>query len=175
VQAVQGKLDQASSELARSARSSASELTDRLGQEAKGLRRELKELSSNTERDLEPLRDALQVLDEQMAARHEAESQGRHEQARHAERLRTAEGGLDALRQELSAANAQARLVKSAGREAADQIEAQKQFVRRAMERFDKRHDAFDQAIAVLADALKIADPLTATLSSSSLPATPIS
>ena len=79
---------------------------------------------------------------------------------RHTERCRALEAELASMKQESAAANAQARAFKTADKALGEQLSAQKQYVKRVIDEIERRHEAYDDAVATFAEALQIPNPV---------------
>ena len=64
------------------------------------------------------------------------------------------------LKQETSQVSAQLRAVKSAVKDATDAVNMHKTQTRRSVDDIEKRHEAYNRAIAIFADLLKVANPV---------------
>ena len=84
----------------------------------------------------------------------------------HAERIKSLEGDVMTLKRESSEGTAQHRALKTQIKEVGDGLAAHKKEVRRASDQTEMRYEAYDEACAAFAQALKIANPVAAALSS---------
>ena len=70
------------------------------------------------------------------------------------------------LKRESSEGTAQHRALKTQIKEVGDGLAAHKKEVRRASDQTEMRYEAYDEACAAFAEALKMANPVAAALSS---------
>ena len=145
----------------------------KLGEKVQGLETSMAQrgaehasLARAVEAETKRQRDAVKQLEGTCVALRDEAGSAKSAIGRHADRLKSLEGDLMALKRESAEGTAQQRALKAQIKEVGDGLAAHKKEVRRAGDQTEMRYEAYDEACAAFAQALKIANPVAAALSS---------
>ena len=123
-------------------------------------------LQRAVEADGKRQRDAIKQLEGSCASLQSEAAAAKTSLGRQADKLKGLEGDLMGFKRESSEASAQQRSLKASIKEVTDGLSAHKKEVRRTNDQNDMRYEAYDEACAAFAEALKMANPVAAALSS---------
>ena len=123
-------------------------------------------LQRAVEADGKRQRDAIKQLEGSCASLQSEAAAAKTSLGRQADKLKGLEGDLMGLKRESSEASTQQRSLKASIKEVGDGLSAHKKEVRRTNDQNDMRYEAYDEACAAFAEALKMANPVAAALSS---------
>ena len=123
-------------------------------------------LARTVESETKRQREAVKQLESSCVALRDEAGSAKSALGRQGERLKSIEGDVMTLKRESSDGNAQQRALKGQIKEVGDALTAHKKEVRRVNDQTEMRYEAYDEACAVFAQALKLANPVAAALSS---------
>ena len=83
--------------------------------------------------------------------------------------MKTIDSELLELKQEVAGSSAQLKNLKQAGKDASDALAQQKGSTRRALDDWERRHEAIAKAAAVFSEALHIPNPLASSMAAAAV------